>query len=110
MHASTTPITNGINGRNHVSSHVDVLIIGAGPTGLMSAAWMAELGLNVRIIDRCGTRALNGRADGLHVRSLEILDSFDLGHIFTTYGAPIAQWSLWVGLCEGLVRLSLKKL
>lgn len=37
-------------------SHVDVLIIGAGPAGLMMAEWMAKCGINTRIVDKRGTK------------------------------------------------------
>jgi 2-polyprenyl-6-methoxyphenol hydroxylase-like FAD-dependent oxidoreductase len=30
----------------------DVLIIGAGPTGLVLALWLTKLGVNVRIVDK----------------------------------------------------------
>ncbi|KAI1374557.1 FAD binding domain-containing protein [Hypoxylon crocopeplum] len=104
MGSIATPVANGINGHNGHSvdnSHVDVLIVGAGPMGLMSALWMAEFGLKIRIIDERGTRALNGRADGFHVRSLEIWDSFGLGHIFANHGTPFSRWALWAPNSEG---------
>ncbi|OHW97253.1 phenol hydroxylase [Colletotrichum incanum] len=56
-------------------SNVDVLIIGAGPSGLMAAAWMAHCGVNARIVDKRGTKVFCGQADGLQCRSLEIFDS-----------------------------------
>ncbi|KAL4933364.1 putative FAD monooxygenase [Aspergillus undulatus] len=58
------------------SSHVDVLIIGAGPAGLMMAAWLARCGVKTRIVDKRGTKIFNGKADGLNCRTMEILDSF----------------------------------
>ena len=58
------------------ADHVDVLIVGAGPAGLMAATWMARLGIKTRIIDKRGTKVFNGQADGLQCRSLEIFDSF----------------------------------
>lgn len=75
-------------------SHVDVLIVGAGPAGLMAATWMARCGINARIIDKRGTKIYNGQADGLQCRSLEIFDSFDFAdrawkesnHILETTG------------------------
>lgn len=35
---------------------VDVLIIGAGPAGLMMAAWMSACGIKTRIVDKRGTK------------------------------------------------------
>ena len=32
--------------------HSDVLIVGAGPTGLVLALWLTKLGVKVRIIDK----------------------------------------------------------
>lgn len=57
-------------------SKCDLLIIGAGPAGLMAATWAARLGLNARIIDKRGTKVFNGQADGLNPRTQEIFDSF----------------------------------
>lgn len=52
------------------------LIVGAGPAGLMTAAWMARCGIKTRIVDKRGTKIFTGQADGLQCRSLEIFDSF----------------------------------
>lgn len=35
---------------------VDVLIVGAGPAGLMMALWMAHCGVTTRIVDKRGTK------------------------------------------------------
>ncbi|CAK7221596.1 hypothetical protein SCUCBS95973_004550 [Sporothrix curviconia] len=56
--------------------HVDVLIVGAGPAGMMMSAWMARCGIKTRIVDKRGTKIFNGQADGLQSRTLEIFDSF----------------------------------
>lgn len=37
-------------------SNVDVLIVGAGPAGLMMATWLAKCGVNARIVDKRGTK------------------------------------------------------
>lgn len=37
-------------------SNVDVLIVGAGPAGMMMAAWMARCGIKARIVDKRGTK------------------------------------------------------
>lgn len=45
-------------------SNVDVLIIGAGPAGLMCALWMARLGVNARVVEKRATPVSAGQADG----------------------------------------------
>ncbi|KAF2748808.1 phenol 2-monooxygenase [Sporormia fimetaria CBS 119925] len=40
------------------------------------ATWMARCGINARIVDKRSTKIFAGQADGLQLRSLEILDSF----------------------------------
>jgi len=59
-------------------SKVDVLMIGAGPSGLMAAQALARLGVNTRIIDKRAKGSIYGNADGLQPRTLEVLESYDL--------------------------------
>lgn len=54
-------------------SHVDVLIIGAGPAGLMCANGLAKNGVNVRIVDKRPIKVAAGQADGIQPRTLEVL-------------------------------------
>ncbi|SFW71049.1 FAD-dependent oxidoreductase [Amycolatopsis australiensis] len=55
----------------------DVLVIGAGPTGLTLACDLARRGVDVRVIERFDRPSVASRGKGLQPRSLEILD--DLG-------------------------------
>ena len=57
-------------------SKTDVLIIGAGPSGLMCAVWLARCGIPFRIIDKRDGKIFAGQADGLQSRSFEIFQSF----------------------------------
>jgi 2-polyprenyl-6-methoxyphenol hydroxylase-like FAD-dependent oxidoreductase len=57
----------------------DVLIVGAGPTGLLLACELARQGVSFRLIDRSARPSKLSRGTGIHSRSLEILD--DLGLI-----------------------------
>lgn len=57
-------------------SHVDLVIIGAGPAGLMAAAWASSYGISTRILDKNASQVKTGQADGLQSRTLEIFDSF----------------------------------
>ncbi|KAF8835700.1 hypothetical protein BDN67DRAFT_975014 [Paxillus ammoniavirescens] len=59
-------------------SCVDVLIIGAGPAGLMSANALAMAGVDVRIIDQRPTKLTVGQADGIQSRTIEVWQSYGL--------------------------------
>ena len=53
---------------------VDVLVVGAGPVGLVAAHELARGGVRVRIIDKLARPTAESRAIALHARSLEMLD------------------------------------
>jgi 2-polyprenyl-6-methoxyphenol hydroxylase-like FAD-dependent oxidoreductase len=52
---------------------VDVLVIGAGPTGLTLALQLAMFGVRVRVIDRGTDRIHESRALAIQARTLEVL-------------------------------------
>ncbi|KAJ6788229.1 hypothetical protein PWT90_04373 [Aphanocladium album] len=87
-------------------SCVDVLIIGAGPAGLMMAAWMAKCGINTRIIDKRGTKIFNGQADGLQCRTLEIMESLGFGHRAWRESNHMLEVCMWNPDEEGVLRRS----
>ncbi|KAL2052330.1 hypothetical protein ABVK25_007489 [Lepraria finkii] len=60
------------------SSEVDVLICGAGPSGLQVALSLVRQGVTFRIIDKAPTPLIAGRADGVQPRFLETLHSWGL--------------------------------
>src|ERR1700694_247019 len=62
----------------------DVLIVGAGPTGLMLACQLALYKIPFRIIDRTEDHTTQSRALVIHARSMEIFDQMDIaGKIFS---------------------------
>ena len=68
-----------------------VVIVGAGPTGLMLAGELALAGVDVAIVERRATQDLAGsRAGGLHSRTLEVLDQRGIAERFVSQG-QIAQ-------------------
>lgn len=75
---------------------VDLLIVGAGPSGLMAACWAANYDLSVRIIDQKPGRTPTGHADGIQSRTLEILDSFDLVEPILKQGVADVESCYWV--------------
>src|SRR4029453_7899747 len=70
-------------------SNLDVLVVGAGPTGLTLASQLARFDVRFRIVDKALDRARESRALALQARSLEVLQclalgepvAIDLGHI-----------------------------
>ena len=58
--------------------HTEVLVVGAGPSGLFTALLLAEAGVHVTIIDREPRPATHSYACGLHPRSLKLLDQLGL--------------------------------
>jgi 4,5-epoxidase len=57
---------------NH--KHTEVLIVGAGPTGLVLAGQLARLGVSFRIIDKNLHPSTTSKAIGLQYRVAEVLD------------------------------------
>ena len=57
---------------------VDVLIVGAGPVGLLLACELARDGVAVRIIERSEKRTYFCKALGITARTLEIFDTLDI--------------------------------
>ena len=53
-------------------SDTDVLIAGAGPTGLVLALWLQRLGVRVRIVDKAAEPGTTSRALVLHARTMEL--------------------------------------
>lgn len=59
--------------------HTDVLVAGAGPTGLMLANWLLRLGVRVLVADGRTGPTRESRALVVQARSLEIYDQLGLG-------------------------------
>jgi 2-polyprenyl-6-methoxyphenol hydroxylase-like FAD-dependent oxidoreductase len=50
----------------------DVLIIGAGPSGLVLALWLTRLGVKGRIVDKTAEPSTTSRALAVQARTLEL--------------------------------------
>jgi 2-polyprenyl-6-methoxyphenol hydroxylase-like FAD-dependent oxidoreductase len=53
-------------------AETDVLIAGAGPSGMALALWLARCGIRVRIVDKLAEPGTTSRALAVHARTLEL--------------------------------------
>lgn len=85
-----------------------VLIVGAGPVGLMMALELAKLGVEFRIIEKEKKPIIMTKALGIHARTQEILKDLGLLDSFAKEGYQVPQANLY---SEGkrLVTLDFKK-
>jgi 3-(3-hydroxy-phenyl)propionate hydroxylase len=84
------------------TSDHDVVIVGAGPTGLMLAAELALAGVDAAIVERKPAQArVGGRAGGLHARTLEVLDQRGIVDRFLAAGRTHPRVSFHVPLDIG---------
>jgi 2-polyprenyl-6-methoxyphenol hydroxylase-like FAD-dependent oxidoreductase len=88
---------------------VDVLVVGAGPTGLVAASELIRHGLSVRVIDRLTEPNDKSRALGIQARSLEILDDLGVADELIARGNPCANVAVFAG-GTAIVRASLEDL
>ena len=76
---------------------IDVLIVGAGPTGLMLANQLGRRGLRPTIIDRHSGPAQQSRAMAVHARTLEIYKKLGIARRAVELGAVGNGGNMWVG-------------
>ncbi|MGK5675925.1 FAD-dependent oxidoreductase [Micromonospora sp. URMC 106] len=57
----------------------DVLVVGAGPTGLAAALTLARRGVGVTVVDRLDRPPVTSRAAVVHAYTLEVLDRIGVG-------------------------------
>src|SRR5438093_2478278 len=74
----------------------DVLIVGAGPTGLVLALWLARLGVKPRLIDKTAEPGTTSRALAVHARTLELYRQLDLAQVVLERGHKVPAIRLWV--------------
>src|SRR5215469_15098505 len=74
-----------------------VLIVGAGPTGLVLALWLTRLGVRVRIIDKTAEPGTTSRAVAVQARTLELYRQVGLSGAVVEHGVQVAGANLWSG-------------
>jgi 2-polyprenyl-6-methoxyphenol hydroxylase-like FAD-dependent oxidoreductase len=74
-----------------------VLIVGAGPTGLVLALWLTKLGVRVRVIDKTAEPGTTSRAVAVQARTLEFYRQVGLSSAVVEGGVQVAAANLWAG-------------
>jgi 2-polyprenyl-6-methoxyphenol hydroxylase-like FAD-dependent oxidoreductase len=77
-------------------SHTDVIVIGAGPTGLVLALWLTRVGVRVRIVDQAAEPGTTSRALAVQARTLELYRQIDLAEAVIAGGRRMEAINLWV--------------
>ncbi len=80
-----------------LARQTDVLVVGAGPTGLLAALALAESGLSVQVIDEEWRPAGHSYALALHPRSLRLLDALGLAQSAMAQGRRLESLALLAG-------------
>jgi 2-polyprenyl-6-methoxyphenol hydroxylase-like FAD-dependent oxidoreductase len=73
-----------------------MLIVGAGPTGLTLALWLRQLGVPLRIIDKAAEPGTTSRALAMHARTLELDRQVGLADALIAPGIEFVAANLWV--------------
>jgi 2-polyprenyl-6-methoxyphenol hydroxylase-like FAD-dependent oxidoreductase len=78
-----------------LTESTDVLIVGAGPTGLVLALWLTRLGTRVRIIDTTGEPGTTSRALAVQARTLELYRQVGIADAVVARGREMTAINLW---------------
>lgn len=76
-------------------AQTEVLIVGAGPTGLVLALWLTKQGLKVRIIDKSTGPGETSRAMAVQARTLEFYRQLDMADAVVAAGYKTPTMNMW---------------
>lgn len=76
----------------------DVLIVGAGPTGLVLALWLTQFGVRVMIVDKTEEAGTTSRAVAVQARILELYSQMGLD-----------LWARWLDWFDRYVNRTAKR-
>ena len=88
----------------HEPATYDIVIVGAGPVGLLLSVCLSRLGYKIKHIDNRPVPTATGRADGIQPRSLEILKNLGLKRKIMAYDpARVYEVAFWDPAAEGKI-------
>ena len=75
--------------RERSMTDADIIVVGAGPVGMLAALLSAQQGLSVLLLEKSARRVSQSRAIGVTPPSLEILGRLGLAGAFIGRGVPV---------------------
>src|SRR5208283_4390021 len=75
----------------------DVLVVGAGPTGLTLAASLLARGVRVIVVDKLAAGANTSRAAAVNARTLEVLEDLDVARRMVKAGLIAPRFTMREG-------------
>lgn len=73
----------------------EVVIVGAGPIGLLLGCWLRKLGISVRILEKRATRSTQSKATSMNAYSLAILHALGIYDKFEAAGKRVQDLQLY---------------
>ncbi|MFF7728325.1 FAD-dependent monooxygenase [Streptomyces sp. NPDC008001] len=83
------------------STDTEVLIAGAGPTGLVLAIDLTRRGIRHRLVEREGRGFPGSRGTGIQPRTLEVMDDLGTVEALLASGGPVPPVQSWEGTERG---------
>ncbi|WP_369131051.1 FAD-binding monooxygenase [Modestobacter roseus] len=86
----------GIDRPEELPGEVDVLVVGTGPAGMITAAQLSQFpGVVTRVVERRSGRLAVGQADGIQARSVETFQAFGFARRIIDEAYRITTMSFW---------------
>jgi 2-polyprenyl-6-methoxyphenol hydroxylase-like FAD-dependent oxidoreductase len=79
------------------SNNTDVIVVGAGPVGLVAGCELARRGVRVRVIDKLAQPTDQSRAVAVHARSLDMFDRMGIVDEMLSTGIKATAMQMYAG-------------
>ena len=80
-----------------INQNPDVVVVGAGPAGLVAGCQLARRGVGVRVIDKLAQPTDQSRAIAVHARSLDMFDRMGLAEELLGTGIKAIAMHMYAG-------------
>ncbi len=99
-----------MNAAPHAARPIDVLIVGAGPTGLLLAGELRRFGVAARLVEKLAAPSPLSRAIAVHARTLEVLEELGVAEPLLQAGVRYRRARLFAGGPDPIVEASFDEL